>query len=145
MKTPDVNVLVYAVNRDAREHETAVAWLEDAVSGPEICGMTWFALTGFMCITTNRSILPRPLESSRALDLVDLWLSNSGVSVIGPGSQHLTILRQLTSTHEPIGPEISDLHLAAIAIEHKATLGTFNSDFHRFGSLQLDYLGARSG
>ncbi len=34
----------------------------------------------------------------------------------------------------------TDAHLAALAIEHRATLATFDGDFHRFPSLKLDYL-----
>lgn len=141
MKTPDVNVLVYAVNRDARDHQPARDWLEAALSGPELCGLTWFALTGFLRITTNRSILPRPLDPDKALDVAETWLSSPRARIIGPGSGHLTALRALDNGRGNGGSGFSDLHLAAIAIEHDATLGTFDSDFHRFRELKLDYLG----
>lgn len=143
MKTPDVNVLVYAVNEAAAEHETARDWVVDALSGPDLTGLTWFALTGFLRTVTNRTVLPRPLDAARSLTHVDAWLAAPGTRLIGPGPRHFPILQRLMLGHEAIGPRISDTHLAAVAIEHDATLATFDSDFHRFGELDLDYLGAR--
>jgi hypothetical protein len=35
----------------------------------------------------------------------------------------------------------TDAHLAALAMEHGATLGTFDRDFQRFSGLRVDWLG----
>jgi predicted nucleic acid-binding protein len=35
-------------------------------------------------------------------------------------------------------PVTTDAHLAAIAIEHSAVLGTFDRDFDRFSGLRLE-------
>ena len=39
----------------------------------------------------------------------------------------------------------TDAHLAALAVEHGATLATFDGDFHRFNGLKLEYLGSGAG
>jgi hypothetical protein len=35
----------------------------------------------------------------------------------------------------------TDAHIAAVAIEHGATVGTFDRDFRRFAGLEVDLLG----
>ena len=37
----DVNLLIYAVNRDAPDHHKAKSWLEAVVSGTETVGLPW--------------------------------------------------------------------------------------------------------
>ena len=138
MKTPDVNVLVYAVNEAASQHEAARKWVVYALSGPELTGLTWFALTGFLRVVTNRRILPSPLDAAQSLTHVDAWLAAPTARLIGPGPRHFPILQRLMIGHDSNGTDVSDAHLAAVAIEHTVTLATFDSDFHRFGELELE-------
>lgn len=46
------------------------------------------------------------------------------------------------SSDQTAGNLTSDAHLAALAIEHGATLGSFDADFERFSGLRFDALGA---
>ena len=55
------------------------------------------------------------------------------------------MLRALLSETGAAGNLASDAHLAALAIEHGATLATFDADFLRFSGLKLEYLGAGDG
>jgi len=41
----------------------------------------------------------------------------------------------------PQGNLTSDAHLAALALEHGATIGTFDRDFRRFAGLDMKLLG----
>jgi uncharacterized protein len=142
VKLADTNVLLAAVNRDARGHETAAEWLATSLSGSEPTGFAWLALVGFVRITTKASIFPSPLTGSEALDFVDEWLARPNATVLHPGERHPAVLRSLLTAAGSAGNLVSDAHLAAIAIEHRARLATFDSDFHRFGDLRLEFLRA---
>jgi predicted nucleic acid-binding protein len=49
-----------------------------------------------------------------------------------PGDRHWEILVRLVSVTRVRGPLVMDAHLAALAIEHGATLCTTDRDFARF-------------
>lgn len=141
MNLPDVNVLLNAYDERARQHERARAWLEDALSGAERVGLAWVVLLGFLRVATNPRVYNDPWDVADALDLVDTWIDRSSAMIVSPGRGHRTILRGLLEVAGTAGNLTTDAHLAALAIEHRATLATFDGDFHRFSGLKLDYLG----
>lgn len=141
MKLPDTNVLLHAVNEDSPRHETARDWLNEALSGVEAVGFTWLALLGFLRIATKDAIFPKPLTPATALDLVDDWLACPVAAILHPGDGHAGLLRELIERAGTAGDLTSDAHLAAIAIERGARIVTFDTDFHRFHNLRVDYLG----
>lgn len=140
MKTPDVNVLVYAVNLDAPQRSVAARWIEDAFSDPAGIAFTWHALAGFLRLSTQPRIIRSALPPETALGVVDEWLSHPRTRVIGPTDRHASMLGRLLIGAGRGGNLVSDAHLAAIAIEHGATLGTFDRDFERFAGLRMDWL-----
>ena len=141
MRLPDTNVLLYAVNEDSPGHETARDWLNQALSGVEAVGFAWQALLAFLRISTKRAIFPQPLTATVALDLVDDWLARPLAVILHPGEGHAAILRELLERAGTAGDLSSDAHLAALAIERGARIATFDTDFHRFRGLRVDYLG----
>jgi len=60
--------------------------------------------------------------------------------VIGPTERHFTLLRTLLTDRVAGGNLTTDAHLAAIAIEHGATLVSLDSDFERFEGLRFERL-----
>ena len=44
MKLLDLNLLLYAVNRDSAAHTRAKAWIEDAFSGEETIALPWVVI-----------------------------------------------------------------------------------------------------
>ena len=142
MRLPDTNVLLAAVNRDAPGHRVAGEWLGTSLSGAEPTGFAWLALIGFVRIATKAAVFARPLSGAQALDYVDEWLACPNAAVLHPGERHAPIVRTLLTAAGTAGNLASDAHLAAIAIEHGARLATFDSDFHRFADLNLDFLRA---
>lgn len=140
MRLPDTNVLLAAVNEDAPGHRVAREWMTESLSGVEPTGFAWLALVGFVRIATKAPVFARPLSVSEALDLVDEWLARPNAAVLHPGERHAGILRELLTPAGTVGNLASDAHLAAIAIEHGAKLATFDSDFHRFAELRLEFL-----
>jgi toxin-antitoxin system PIN domain toxin len=139
---PDVNVLVYAINPDALQHVSARRWLEAGFHDPQGVGYAWFALAGFVRVTTKRGILPKVLSVEEALRFVDEWLSHPRAHVLNPAGSHAAIFGRLLIGAGRGGNLVSDAHLAAIAIEHGAILGTFDRDFERFAGLRMEWLQA---
>lgn len=132
----DANLLVYAVNEDAPLHQGARPWLESVLSGPESVGFAWDALLAFLRLSTRAGVVPRPLPMATALDLVDEWLVQPNATVVQATDSHPRVLRDLMLHLGAGGNLTSDAHLAALAIEHGATLCSTDNDFSRFPGLR---------
>ena len=140
MRTPDVNVLLYAVNGDSPQHDTARTWIEASFSRPAGVGFCWPALLGFLRLATRRGIIARPLSIDEALGVVDTWLHHPGARLLNPTERHAAVLSRLLLGAGMGGNLVSDAHLAALAIEHGAELGSFDSDLARFAGLRWTLL-----
>jgi toxin-antitoxin system PIN domain toxin len=136
MIVPDVNLLIYAVDRDSPLHPRAKRWWEDSLSGTETIGLCWNVLLAFLRITTRQGPLRHPLSLTQAFDLIDDWLDQPSVTVLYPGRGHSRFLRDLLGPLGVGGNLTSDAHLAAIAIEHGAELCSLDTDFARFRGLR---------
>ncbi|MBL0172791.1 MAG: type II toxin-antitoxin system VapC family toxin [Gemmatimonadaceae bacterium] len=136
MIVPDVNLLLYATNRDVPQHERALRWLTDLMRGDEPVGFSWFVLVGFVRIATNARVYRAPITLAQALSTVDGWLGNRLVTIIEPSSAHWEILRDLLRESGTAGNLTNDAHLAALCIERGATLHSADGDFSRFRGLR---------
>lgn len=142
MKLPDTNVLIYAVHAGAPQQPAAANWLARAFDTGAGVGLSWLALLGFVRLTTRAGIFERPLPVDSALRAIDGWLSHPQARVLTPGAQHAALLGRLLLGAGTAGNLTNDAHLAALAIEHGATLGSFDRDFMRFAGLSLELLAA---
>jgi len=129
----DANVLLYAVNRQSIEHKAAHRWLTTALSENEVVGLPWVSLLAFVRLSTSRRIFASPLSPADALTLVESWLAQPAAVTIEPTTRHLSVLRGLLEQTGTAGNLTTDAHIAALAIEHGATVVTFDRDFERFG------------
>ncbi|MDP9178398.1 MAG: type II toxin-antitoxin system VapC family toxin [Gemmatimonadota bacterium] len=136
MKVIDLNLLLYAVNRDSPRHSDAMTWLQEAMSGEERIALAWTVMLGFIRVTTSPRVLEHPLSVDNALRTVDAWLSQPSVSPLEPGDAHWSILRDLLLEAGSAGNLTADAHLAALAIEHGAELCSTDADFARFKRLR---------
>lgn len=137
MIVPDANLILYAYNTAAPQHEAARAWWEALLSSNETVGLCWQTLTAFLRIGTSVRAFPHPLAHEEAVDIVQTWLGQPMVSLVAPGITHWGILSQLIVDGQITGPLVMDAHLAALAIEYGATLHTHDRDFSRFAGLKL--------
>ena len=140
MRLPDTNVLLHAVNHQAPQHAVARQWLEAAFAAPAGVGLAWAALLGFVHIATRAGIFARPLQPQQALQVLNHWLGQPGVQVLEPGPSHAALLGRLLLAAGTAGNLVGDAHLAALALEHGAELGTFDRDFTRFAGLRVQLL-----
>lgn len=132
----DVNVLIYAAELDAPQHQQSLAWLRQIFAGPEPIGMPWQTITAFIRITTDRRMRSAVWKPGEALETVKNWLSQPGVLIVQPGPQHLNLLETMIINGQASGPLVSDAVLAALAIENGATLASTDRDFSRFPGLK---------
>jgi toxin-antitoxin system PIN domain toxin len=136
MIVPDMNLLIYAYNRDAPHHERARAWWEDLLNSDEPVGLAWAVGLGFVRLITHRAVVVAPLEPGKAVRHVRSWLGRSNVQVLDPGPRHLEILEGLVDALGVAGNLTTDAHLAALAIEHQCELHSNDTDFGRFSGLR---------
>lgn len=136
MNLVDANLLLYAYHPRAEQHESSRAWLEAALSGPELVRFAWVTLWGFLRIATHPRVFERPLSTSEAEAAVSSWLAQPNAGILESGERHWDILRGLMRDGQATGPLVMDAALAAIAIEHGATLCTTDRDFSRFPGLK---------
>jgi toxin-antitoxin system PIN domain toxin len=140
MRLPDVNVLLFAVNSAAGQHKRAGKALESAFADVAGVGLTWTALLGFIRLATRRGIFANPLSVEDALSVVRVWLEQPKAQVLEPTDRHHAILARLLLGAGTAGNLTTDAHLAALAIEHGATVLTFDRDFERFAGLRYQLL-----
>lgn len=136
MILPDLNLVLYAHNRDAPQHAAAHAWWEDLLNGTEPVVIPWIVVLGFVRLGTNRAALINPMSSTTALAYVRAWFARAHVERLEPGPQHLDLLDRLLSAAGAAGNLTTDAHLAALAIEHQCELHSNDNDFARFPGLR---------
>lgn len=135
MTLVDANLLLYAYDPRAAHHQASRVWLEGMLSGAELVGFAWLTLWAFLRISTSPRVYERPLSVEEAEMIVGSWLDAPMVRMLDPGERHWEILRGLTRSGQSAGALVMDAALAAIAIEHGATLATTDRDFSRFAGL----------
>jgi uncharacterized protein len=136
----DVNILVYAHREDSVLHKKSIELLRTTASSREIVGFWEPILVSFLRIVTNPKIIKTPSMQLEALGFVeDLWQIPVAVKV-APGERYWSALSRLLISTNATGNHISDAMLAALAIEHQATLVTFDRDFTRFPGLRYELL-----
>ncbi|MGH8970682.1 MAG: TA system VapC family ribonuclease toxin [Actinomycetes bacterium] len=133
----DANVLLHAVNERSREHVAARDWLRGALGGPEAVAFAWTVLLAFLRLSTHSAVFPRPLSVSDAAATLEHWLETPPAVVIEPTRRHLPLLRGLLERAGTAGNLVGDAHLAALALEHAATVVSFDRDFARFEGVPL--------
>ena len=135
MKLVDANVLLYAVNSDAPQHEPARSWLDRALSGDATVAFAWVALLAFVRLSTKTGLFPAPLTTDAAMDRVDAWLAAPPAVVVEPTVSHGSIMRELLANVGTGGNLTTDAHLAALAVEHRCAVVSFDNDFGRFAGV----------
>ena len=132
----DANLLVYAANRSAAEHETAREWLDEQLSGTARVGLPWPSLLGFVRLVSNPAILRTPVTPAEAWRQVEDWLGADAAWTPLPTSRHAEILGGLLQTRLITSRLVPDAHLATLAIEHGLMLCSTDGDFAKFPTLK---------
>lgn len=137
MKLLDANILLYAYDSDSRHHAVCRSWLEATFNSEERVALPWQTLLAFVRICTNPRAVKRPLTNTEACAIVSGWLKQANTLVIGAGERFWEILQGQILEAQVTGPLVTDAALAALALEHGATLCSVDRDFRRFQGLKL--------
>lgn len=132
MNLVDANVLLYAVNESGPKHDDALGWLDSALSGQEAVGFAWPVMLAFLRLSTKVGLFPDPLAPGEATRRLRLWLAQPPGVVVEPTARHRDLLAGLLEDIGTGGNLVSDAHLAALALEHNATVVSYDNDFSRF-------------
>jgi toxin-antitoxin system PIN domain toxin len=133
----DATVLIYAYHPRDERHAACRRWLETAFSGLTPVGLPWLSIWAFLRIGTNPRAFEQPLSMQEARDIVSSWLDVPVVRVLEPGERHWEILSQVVVEARVTGPLVTDAVLAALALEHGASVCTTDKDFLRFPGLTV--------
>jgi hypothetical protein len=131
----DVNLLLYAEDNQSPFHARARKWWDAQLSGASPVCLSWAVLSAFLRIATNRRIFERPLSLDEAVGLVQSWLDQPCVRVVGPTERHWQFFREMLASGKAAGNLVADAHLAALAVEHGCELNSTDADFARFPKL----------
>lgn len=131
----DANLLLYAANKAAPEHEAAREWLDAHLSGTARVGLPWPSLLAFVRLASNPLVMRQPVPVAKAWQQAAQWLEAGPAWIPTPTARHTEILGALCEPSWMTSRLVPDAHLAALAIEHGLTLCSTDGDFARFSGL----------
>ena len=137
MTLVDANVLLYAYDSESPYQEAAKRWLEAELSSGRSVRFALVTLLAFVRIASDRRIFSRPLTPAEACSRIEAWLALPNARVLQPGPRTWTLLSELCVSGQAKGAMVMDAHLAALALEHGASIVTTDRDFTRFPDVDL--------
>jgi toxin-antitoxin system PIN domain toxin len=132
----DANILLYAYDADSEKHDKARAWVEEVFSSASPVGLPWQTVSAFLRIVTNPKLTGNRFTTAEAIEIVQQWIEQPNLRLLGPGENHWDILRQMIADGQARGPMITDAQLAALTLEYGGVLHTTDRDFSRFPGLR---------
>jgi len=132
----DANLLLYAYDAGSVLHERARTWIENVFSEGEPVGLPWQTVMAFLRVITNPKLRGDRFAVEEAAVIVDQWLGQPNVRLLGPGEHHWRVLRSAMVDGQVRGSMITDAQLAALTMEHGGVLHTTDRDFARFPGLR---------
>ncbi len=135
----DTNILLYAINPGAPEHQQAATEIARYRSGTELWFLTWGVVYEFLRVGTHRAVFPRPLTLQQAWSWIETLRSSPACRMLFETERHHEILHELTARHPRLaGNPVHDLHTAALMLEHGVTeIRTADTDFHQFPFIRV--------
>lgn len=98
----------------------------------EAIGMPLAIAMGFIRLMTNPRVIQPPMSLHVAIMEVKRWLAAPNVTLLQVTARHWDELERLGWT----GAEVSDAHLAVLAMEHNCELHSNDNDFNRCQGLR---------
>jgi toxin-antitoxin system PIN domain toxin len=135
----DTNVLLYAADSDSEFHEPCRELVDQARRQTTPWFLTWGICYEFLRVATHPRVYRNPWNSEAAWSFIRTLLACPGSSLLTATRRHADVLAQcLQDLPEARGNLVHDLHIATLMREHGiGRIVTRDSDFHRFGFLQV--------
>lgn len=134
----DANILIYAYSSATEHHAPARSWVDVAFGGTEQIGLAWPVIYAFIRLATNTRIFANPYSIEEAVAIVDEWLEQPNAVLLDAGRAHWPIARSVLIDAQVRADLVSDAQLAALAVEHDATIYTADRDFRRFKGVRVE-------
>ena len=83
-------------------------------------------------MTTRAPAFAEPFSIDEASGQVAARLAAPAAVIVDPTRRHLALVSGLLAGSGTAGNLVNDAHLAALALEHNATVVSFDRDFGRF-------------
>lgn len=137
-QTLDTNVLLYATNTEAEEHDRAVALLEHLMTGPDLVILLWPTMMSYLRMATHPSIFDRPLTHTDALANVEALIAPAHVRIVGESKRFWPAYRSVSSEVPTRGNGIPDAHLVALMVDHGIdTIWSRDRDFRKYADITV--------
>jgi uncharacterized protein len=134
----DADLLVYAHDAAAPEHEAARQWFERRLNEPARVGVPWPSLLAFVRLVSNPVIVHAPVTPAEAWTRVAEWLARENVWIPLPGPEHPELMARLLAGSGVTSRMVPDAHLAALAIEHGLRVCSTDGDFAKFPNVKWE-------
>ena len=134
----DANLLIYSYDQTSPFHEAARTWIDGTFGEEDEVALALVSILAFLRIMTNPALFDPAMTVAEAAEIVTEWVSRPNVGVIQPTRGHYELVTELARSGKVRGPRLMDVHLAALAIEHGATLCTTDRGFVRFPGLRVE-------
>jgi len=130
----DTNVLVYAADTSAPEHERCRALLEQWREGSAAWFLTWGICYEFLRVVTHPRVLRRPWTGRAANEFLEAVAAAPGLGMLVQTDRHRDVLRQLVEEIPGLAGNLwHDVETASLMREHGIRrICTRDTDFHRF-------------
>ena len=120
------------------DHEAMRSWLDSRLNGPTRVGLPWVVLMGFTRIASNPRVFSNALPFEEALRRIGEWLAVPTVWTPGPTDRHHDVLARLAAAGGATYRLTTDLHLAALSLEHGLVVLSDDRDFARFAGVRWE-------
>ena len=137
MICPDINLLLYATFSTYTEHTKARVWWDGVLSSSQSVRIGHVVILGFIRIATNRRVFATPLTTQQAVDVVDGWLAQPNVQLIGPAAGHWDNLKKMLLNANAGTNLATDAHIAALAADYGLIVHSNDTDFARFLGIKV--------
>jgi toxin-antitoxin system PIN domain toxin len=135
----DTNLLVYAADRDAPEHERCREIVLRWRAQPAPWHLTWGIAYEFLRVATHPRVLRRQWAPQDALGFLNALFASPALSLLGETDRHASVLRDLIDQVPRLtGNLLHGAHTVALMREHGVRMiYTRDADFHRFPGVEV--------
>ena len=131
---PDANVLIHALRKDSAEHDSCRRWLMNAAASGDGMGLCELVEAALLRMPTLPKLQLVPMAETLGFWMDDLW-SYPGTRRLAADIRHAGIVADFITALGLFGNDVNNVWLAALAIEHRATLVSTDLGFARFPGL----------
>jgi toxin-antitoxin system PIN domain toxin len=132
----DVNVIIYAARKDAKDHALYRAWFDRLLASGEPFRLPEIVAVAFVRIATNPRAFAIPHSMIEALAVIDDLRSRQSCIWTRATDRHWLVFSDLCLTANIKGPDCTDSWLAALALDNNCELISCDRGFTRFPTLR---------